>query len=194
MPSSYLPAASGSQEETASNLFTGTAGASLHAIGQSNQLNHHISSNDHHLATTATGALHLNTSGNIANSTMNGQMILKHELFQTKKQLADAQNSYQFLKREKLRVEHEKNLIEIQFKQVGEADQKRNLDYEANLKLINDLQGKYDQEKTTVQKLKQILKQQEQAYKTKLTSFTQQLEEMSKRKSKAKERLYETGL
>ena len=90
---------------------------------------------------------------------MNGQMILKHELFQTKKQLADAQNSYQFLKREKLRVEHEKNLIEIQFKQVGETDYKRNLDYEANLKLINDLQGKYDQERTTVHKLKQTLKQ-----------------------------------
>lgn len=40
-------------------------------------------------------------------------MILKHELYQAKKQVADSQNSYQFVKRDKLRIEHEKNLIEI---------------------------------------------------------------------------------
>jgi hypothetical protein len=40
-------------------------------------------------------------------------MILKHELYQAKKQVADSQNSFQFVKRDKLRIEHEKNLIEI---------------------------------------------------------------------------------
>ena len=55
----------------------------------------------------------------------NRHLLLKHELYQSKKQLADAQNTYQFVKREKLRVEHEKNLLEIQVKQYEDLEQKR---------------------------------------------------------------------
>jgi len=55
-------------------------------------------------------------------------MILKHELYQAKKQVADSQNSYQFVKRDKLRIEHEKNLIEIQLKRYEELEQRRQSD------------------------------------------------------------------
>lgn len=55
----------------------------------------------------------------------NKNILLKHELYQTKRQLADAQNSLQFLKREKLRVEHEKNLLEIQVRQSEDHEMKR---------------------------------------------------------------------
>ena len=40
--------------------------------------------------------------------------IMKQELLSTKRQLKDAQSSNQFIKKEKLRVEHEKNLLEIE--------------------------------------------------------------------------------
>lgn len=43
--------------------------------------------------------------------------ILKQELISTKRQLKDQQASNQFLKKEKFKVEHEKNLIQIQLNQ-----------------------------------------------------------------------------
>jgi len=45
-----------------------------------------------------------------------------------------------------------------------------------------------------VAKLKQTIKQQEVSYTAKLSGFAEQLEGMAKRKSKAREMLYETGL
>jgi hypothetical protein len=80
-----------------------------------------IHDNNFLLNATSTGlAAHNNSSYD-----SNRQMLMKHELYQTKRQLADAQNSYQFVKREKLRVEHEKNLLEIQLRQVEEAEGKK---------------------------------------------------------------------
>ena len=40
--------------------------------------------------------------------------ILKQELLSCKRQLKDQQSSNQFLKKEKFKVEHEKNLLQIQ--------------------------------------------------------------------------------
>jgi len=39
--------------------------------------------------------------------------ILKQELLSCKRQLKDQQSSNQFLKKEKFKVEHEKNLLQI---------------------------------------------------------------------------------
>ena len=39
--------------------------------------------------------------------------ILKQELLSCKRQLKDQQSSNQFLKKEKLKVEHQKNMLEI---------------------------------------------------------------------------------
>ena len=46
--------------------------------------------------------------------------ILKQELLSTKRQLKDAQSSNQFLKKEKLKIEHDKNMLEIQVAQEKE--------------------------------------------------------------------------
>ncbi len=67
-------------------------------------------------------------------------ILLKHELYQTKRQLADAQNSYQFIKREKMRIEHEKRLIEIQMQQMEEAYGLKRQDEDAMTLQIRELQ------------------------------------------------------
>jgi hypothetical protein len=82
------------------------------------------------------------TGGAINNSSV--QQLVKHELYLAKKQLVDAQNSYQFLKREKLRVEHEKNLLEIQMRQIEEAQKYRLLTDEAKVLEIKQLHSKLD--------------------------------------------------
>ncbi len=46
--------------------------------------------------------------------------IMKAELIQARKQALDAKSSYNFMRKEKLRVEHEKNLLDIQLKQSNE--------------------------------------------------------------------------
>ena len=42
--------------------------------------------------------------------------ILKNELLMTKKQLNDARSTHVFLKKEKLKAEHERNMADIQVK------------------------------------------------------------------------------
>ncbi len=108
--------------------------------------------------------------------------------------MADAQNSYQFVKREKLRVEHEKNLIEIQLRQVEESESKRLQEDEVRNQQVRQLSSMYEEEKEQVSILKDAMIVQERRYKEKLVKFAQELENVGKRKSKNKERLYQAGM
>ena len=103
-------------------------------------------------ATSTNLAAHNNSSYD-----SNRQMLLKHELYQTKRQLADAQNSYQFVKREKLRVEHEKNLVEIQLRQVEEAEGKRMQEDDQRGHQVRQLTQMYEEEKEQVSILKEAM-------------------------------------
>jgi hypothetical protein len=85
-------------------------------------------------------------------------------------------------------------LIEIRLRQVEAAETNRTTEQEERLKYVADMQAKWEKDRATIQKLRHTVKQQELAYTEKLSGFAVQLEEMAKRKSKAKERLYETGL
>jgi hypothetical protein len=51
------------------------------------------------------------------------------------------------VKREKLRVEHEKNLIEIQLRQVEESESKRLQEDEARNQQVRQLSSMYEEEK-----------------------------------------------
>jgi hypothetical protein len=93
-------------------------------------------------ATSTNLAAHNNSSYD-----SNRQMLMKHELYQAKRQLADAQNSYQFVKREKLRVEHEKNLLEIHLRQVEEAEGKKMQEEDARNHQVRQLTSMYEEEK-----------------------------------------------
>jgi hypothetical protein len=87
------------------------------------------------------------TAHNNSSYDSNRQMLMKHELYQAKRQLADAQNSYQFVKREKLRVEHEKNLLEIHLRQVEEAEGKKMQEEDARNHQVRQLTSMYEEEK-----------------------------------------------
>ena len=136
-------------------------------------------SNQQHAINLTTGTINnnnanevlLNATGlghNTSSYDSNRHLLLKHELYQTKRQLADAQNSYQFVKREKLRVEHEKNLIEIQLRQVEEAEAKRAQEEEAREMQVAHVNQLYQEEREQVRVFKEAMMQQEARYKDKL--------------------------
>ena len=61
--------------------------------------------------------------------------ILKQELLSAKRQISDQQSSNQFLKKENLKVEHEKNMLQIQISQKQEIID----ELQAQLDNLNDL-------------------------------------------------------
>lgn len=61
----------------------------------------------------------------MSQSTLSGPgHMLRQELLLTKKQVQDMRSTNLFLKKEKLKAEHERNLIEIRLKQVEEQCRK----------------------------------------------------------------------
>jgi hypothetical protein len=96
-----------------------------------------------------TGVPLLGTSYDSSSHTRHHQ-LLKHELYQSKRQLADAQNSFQFLKREKLRVEHEKNLLEIQLRQAEEGEGRRRLGERDRDEEVKEVHRQWELEKDQV--------------------------------------------
>jgi hypothetical protein len=61
------------------------------------------------------------------------------------------------VKREKLRVEHEKNLLEIQLRQVEEAEGKRLQEEDARSQQVRQLTVMYEEEREQVGILKEAM-------------------------------------
>jgi hypothetical protein len=88
-------------------------------MSSNNNMNASQNLGDPNLLLNATGLL-----GGATNTTSydsNRHLLCKHELYQAKRQLADALNSYEFIKNQKKRLEHEKNVMEIQMRDMHEA-------------------------------------------------------------------------
>eukprot|EP00347_Sterkiella_histriomuscorum_P007219 403349805 len=124
-------------------------------------------------------------------SNANSNQILKLELYQTKKQLIDAQNSYDFMKKEKLRIEHEKNLLDIQLKQMDDIHQNHANDQNNLLQRIKDLETNLKEEQVKKDKMVREIKSRDHQYKDKLIKINSDLEQIDKRKHKNKEKLYQ---
>ncbi|CDW79107.1 UNKNOWN [Stylonychia lemnae] len=116
--------------------------------------------------------------------------ILKQELYQSKKQLVDAQNSYDFMKKEKLRIEHEKNLLDIQVKQLEEIHNNRAIESDQSIKRIKELEVQLEEFQKQNSEMSRQIKNKDHQYKDKLIKINKDLEQIDKRKHRSKEKLY----
>jgi len=128
------------------NVFAGNLTQTHHQHQPSQQLTNNTTEL---LLAGTTGVPLLGTSYDSSLHTRHHQ-LLKHELYQAKRQLADAQNSFQFLKREKLRVEHEKNVLEIQLRQVEEGEGRRRLGERERDEEVKEVHRQWELEKDQV--------------------------------------------
>ena len=90
-----------------------------------------------------------------------------------------------------MRVEHEKNLLDIQLKQVQNS---KNTDGEEAWKRVKDLEQKLAKAEVEVEELQKELKGKDQKYKEKLIGINKELEHLGKKKSKNKEKVYQLGM
>lgn len=85
-------------------------------LGHLAYMDHDVTSNTHSNNTSALAAPH-RSGGNSTSKTPVLVEILKQELLSCKRQLKDQQSSNAFIKKEKFKLEHEQNLMEIQLNQ-----------------------------------------------------------------------------
>ena len=133
----------------------------------------------------------LSQLGHNASSIEDSSVIMRHEVYQLKKQLADSQSSYNFMKKEKMRVEHEKNLLDIQLKQFQSSKYSES---DEAWKRVKELEGMLAKEQVEVKELQKDLQGRDQKYKDKLIAINSELEHLGKKKSKSKEKVYQLGM
>ena len=104
--------------------------------------------------------------------------------------MLDAQNSYNFIKKEKLRVDHEKNLLEIQIKQYEDIYQNRNQESEIINNRLQEYQEKYREEQIKCMEMGKIIEEKEEMYKGKLVMINKELEGIAKKKNQKQKQIY----